>query len=94
MSFNDAYLGTPPWDIGRPQGAFRALADAGELRGRLLDSGCGTGEHALMAAALGLEATGIDSAPRAIEIAERWPDVRFGGAMEVRAIMDDAGAEM
>jgi hypothetical protein len=31
---------------------------------------------------------------RAIEIARRWPDVRFGGAMEVRAIMDEAGTEM
>ena len=82
MSFNDAYLGTPPWDIGRPQGAFRALADAGDLRGRLLDSGCGTGEHALMAASIGLEATGIDEAPLAIEKAqakasERGLDVRF-----------------
>ncbi len=82
MSFNDAYLGTPPWDIGRPQGAFRALADAGELRGRVLDSGCGTGEHALMAASLGLDATGIDDSPLAIEKAqtkarERELDVRF-----------------
>lgn len=82
MSFNDAYLGTPPWDIGRPQGAFRALADAGQLRGRLLDSGCGTGEHALMAASIGLEATGVDDSPLAIAKAqakarERELDVRF-----------------
>ena len=82
MSFNDAYLGTPPWDIGRPQGAFRALADAGELQGRVLDAGCGTGEHALMAASLGLDTTGIDEAPLAIEKAkakarERGLDVRF-----------------
>jgi hypothetical protein len=34
------------------------------------------------------------SLERAIEIASRWPDVRLGGAMEVRAIMDDAGTEM
>jgi 2-polyprenyl-3-methyl-5-hydroxy-6-metoxy-1,4-benzoquinol methylase len=82
MSFNDAYLGTPPWDIDRPQGAFRSLADAGQLRGRLLDCGCGTGEHALMAASIGLDATGIDEAPLAIEKAqatarERGLDVRF-----------------
>ncbi|WP_410810214.1 YciI family protein [Micromonospora sp. 067-2] len=31
---------------------------------------------------------------RAAEIAARWPDVRFGGAMEVRPIMDEAGTEM
>ncbi|MEU5904053.1 YciI family protein [Micromonospora sp. NPDC047467] len=35
-----------------------------------------------------------DSPQRAAEIAARWPDVRFGGAMEVRPIMDEAGTEM
>ena len=60
--FDASYAGTPPWDIGRPQPAFLALAEAGTIRGRVLDVGCGTGEHALMAASMGLEATGIDSA--------------------------------
>lgn len=70
FSFDEVYAGSPPWDIGRPQPAFKALADAGELRGRVLDVGCGTGEHALMAARLGLDATGVDSAPTAIALAE------------------------
>jgi SAM-dependent methyltransferase len=61
---------TPPWDIGRPQPAFVRLADAGEVRGRVLDVGCGTGEHALLAAEGGHEATGIDAAPTAIRLAE------------------------
>ena len=61
--FDALYTGTPPWDIGRPQPAFVQLADAGVLRGHVLDVGCGTGEHALMAAALGLQAVGIDAAP-------------------------------
>jgi cyclopropane fatty-acyl-phospholipid synthase-like methyltransferase len=69
--FDATYAGTPPWDIGRPQRAFVELADAGALRGRVLDIGCGTGEHALMAAERGFEATGIDAAPTAIGIAER-----------------------
>jgi cyclopropane fatty-acyl-phospholipid synthase-like methyltransferase len=69
--FDALYAGTPPWDIGRPQPAFLELADAGALRGRVLDVGCGTGEHALMAAGLGLEATGVDTAPSAIAIAQR-----------------------
>lgn len=74
------YAGTPPWDIGRPQPAFEALA--GDLRGRVLDIGCGTGEQALLAAKRGLQATGIDSSPAAIEIArrkarERGLNVRF-----------------
>jgi cyclopropane fatty-acyl-phospholipid synthase-like methyltransferase len=64
------YAGTPPWDIGRPQPAFVELARGGDLRGRVLDAGCGTGEHALMAASLGLDATGIDSSPLAIALAE------------------------
>jgi 2-polyprenyl-3-methyl-5-hydroxy-6-metoxy-1,4-benzoquinol methylase len=68
--FDASYTGTPPWDIGRPQPAFLALAEAGALRGRVLDVGCGTGEHALMAAGLRLEATGIDTAPTAIALAE------------------------
>jgi cyclopropane fatty-acyl-phospholipid synthase-like methyltransferase len=65
------YAGTPPWDIGRPQPAFLELAHAGGVGGRVLDVGCGTGEHALMAAGLGLEATGVDAAPTAIAIAEQ-----------------------
>jgi SAM-dependent methyltransferase/DNA-binding MarR family transcriptional regulator len=69
--FDAAYAGTPPWDIGRPQPAFLELAQAGALRGRILDVGCGTGEHALMAAGLGLDATGIDSSPAAIATARR-----------------------
>jgi SAM-dependent methyltransferase len=81
-SFNDAYRDAPPWDIGRPQPGFQALADEGVLRGRVLDSGCGTGEHALLAASLGFDTTGIDGAPRAIDKAnekarERGIDVRF-----------------
>jgi 2-polyprenyl-3-methyl-5-hydroxy-6-metoxy-1,4-benzoquinol methylase len=74
--------GTPPWDIGRPQRAFLQLAETGAFRGRVLDAGCGTGEHALLAASLGLETTGIDAAAKAIEFAklkaqERSLPVRF-----------------
>ena len=70
--FNAMYdAGPPPWDIGRPQPAFLELADQGLLVGRVLDVGCGTGEHALMAAARGFDATGIDAVPRAISLAQR-----------------------
>ena len=68
-SWDAAYqTGVPaPWDIGRPQPAFVRLADRGLLRGRVLDSGCGTGEHTLLAAARGADAVGIDISARAIE---------------------------
>jgi cyclopropane fatty-acyl-phospholipid synthase-like methyltransferase len=83
-SWDDSYTGDtpPPWDIGRPQQAFVRLADEGQLSGRVLDSGCGTGEHALLAASRGADVTGIDLAPTAIararaKAAERGLDVRF-----------------
>jgi SAM-dependent methyltransferase len=60
----------PPWDIGRPQRPFLSLLEEGAIRGRVLDVGCGTGEHVLMCAAHGLDATGIDSAATAIAAAQ------------------------
>jgi cyclopropane fatty-acyl-phospholipid synthase-like methyltransferase len=68
---DDLYLSRPPWDIGQPQPAFQALAEAGAIRGRVLDVGCGTGEHALMAAGLGLDAVGVDLAANALRTAEQ-----------------------
>jgi len=68
--FAASYAVTPTWDIGRPQPAFLVLAEKGALRGRVLDVGCGTGEHVLMAAGLGLDATGVDIVAAAIEAAE------------------------
>ena len=65
------YDSLPPWDIGRPQPAFLRLARDGAITGRVLDAGCGTGEHTLMAAGLGLNATGIDLSATALHIADR-----------------------
>jgi cyclopropane fatty-acyl-phospholipid synthase-like methyltransferase len=82
--WDEMYTGsTPaPWDIGRPQRTFVRLADDDLLRGRLLDSGCGTGENTLMAAARGAEAVGVDVAAPAIDrarakAAERGIAARF-----------------
>ena len=83
IDFDAAYRETtPPWDIGRPQSAIAALIEADALTGRVLDIGCGTGEHALLAAAHGLTATGIDASTAAIETAQakaraRGLDVEF-----------------
>jgi SAM-dependent methyltransferase len=91
--FDALYAGTPPWDIGRPQPAIQALAEAGALRGRVLDAGCGTGEHALLAAALGLEAVGVDVAAAAVTAAkakarDRGLPARFlvGNALELAGL--------
>jgi SAM-dependent methyltransferase len=85
--FDAFYAGTAPWDIGRPQAAFLRLAESGLLTGRVLDAGCGTGEHALMCASLGLETTGIDAAPTAIRLARRKAQER---GLNVRFIVADA----
>ncbi len=66
-SFESAYLGTPPWDIGRPQPAIVRLAETGQITGSVLDVGCGTGENVLYLAEHGYAAAGVDGAPTAIK---------------------------
>src|SRR5260370_17744652 len=66
-SWNSVYEGSPPWDTGRPQPDFVRLADAGKFHGQVLDVGCGTGEHVMLAASHGAEAMGVDVAELAIE---------------------------
>jgi hypothetical protein len=40
-TFESAYAGQAPWDIGTPQRAFAGVAD--RIAGSVLDAGCGTG---------------------------------------------------
>jgi SAM-dependent methyltransferase len=87
LDFDAAYDATPPWDIGRPQPVFADLAATGALRGRVLDVGCGTGEHALLAAQLGLAAAGVDTSPKAIAIAR---DKARARGLSVRFLVGDA----
>ena len=81
-SWDAAYTasGPAPWDIGRPQPAFLRLASSGLLTGRVLDAGCGTGEHALLAARFGAEVVGLDVSARAIEQARAKAAARGIGA--------------
>ena len=79
-TFEDLYAGPAPWDIGRPQRLFAAIAD--RVTGPVLDAGCGTGEHALFLAARGLRVIGIDFVDAAIrraraKAAERGLAVQF-----------------
>jgi SAM-dependent methyltransferase len=68
--------GPAPWDIGRPQPAIVRLASQGGLVGPVLDAGCGTGEHALHLASLGLSVLGVDVAETALAIARAKADDR------------------
>ncbi|WP_440950544.1 class I SAM-dependent methyltransferase [Methanosphaerula subterraneus] len=69
--FEEAYHGTPPWDIGRAQREVMALEESGQITGDVLDVGCGTGENALFLAGRGHTVWGVDSAPSAIGIARK-----------------------
>lgn len=70
-AYDALYALPPPWDIGAAQPALREIVESGVVRGRVLDVGCGTGEHALMAAALGCAATGVDLSETALDQARR-----------------------
>lgn len=78
--FFSAYPGKPPWDIGRAQENYLRLADAGAVRGSVLDVGCGTGENALLFSERSHEAWGIDMVPAAIELARAKAKERGLGA--------------
>jgi cyclopropane fatty-acyl-phospholipid synthase-like methyltransferase len=83
LHWDEAYKGTPPWDVGHPQPVFEALVEAGEIEpGRALDIGCGRGENAIMLAMNGFNVTGIDLVKDAIADAktkaiERRVEVNF-----------------
>jgi len=44
-TFESAYAGQAPWDIGKPNKVLVDVAD--RIAGSVLDAGCGTGENAL-----------------------------------------------
>jgi SAM-dependent methyltransferase len=80
-----SYRDGAPWDIGRPQAAFVRVAGSGGFAGAVLDAGCGSDEHALLAASLGLPVLGVDVADTAVAMArgkaaERGLDAEFAAA--------------
>ena len=61
----------PPWVIRKAQPEVVELVRRRLVTGRLLDSGCGTGEHSLLAAEHGATVLGVDISRRAVDIARR-----------------------
>src|SRR6516225_7985434 len=79
-TFEAMYAGQAPWDIGKPQKPFLAVAD--RITGSVLDAGCGTGDTALYFAGRGCQVMGIDFIEEAIrraqgKAAERGLQVTF-----------------
>ena len=79
-TFEQAYAGKAPWDIGKPQAPFVGVAD--RVTSPVLDAGCGTGDTALFFAARGHRVTGIAFVEEAIrraraKAAERGLAVEF-----------------
>lgn len=68
--------GTVPWSLGQPQPEIAALIEAGQVRGRVLDAGCGEAALSLDLAARGFTTVGIDLSDAAIEAARAQAERR------------------
>jgi cyclopropane fatty-acyl-phospholipid synthase-like methyltransferase len=73
-TFENAYAGQAPWDIGKPQKPVLDVAE--QISGSALDAGCGTGDTTLFFAGRGCKVTGIDFIEEAIRRARRMATER------------------
>jgi ubiquinone/menaquinone biosynthesis C-methylase UbiE len=70
LFFQFSYYQKPPWDTGiSPPELFQFIAS--HAPGRAIDIGCGTGTNVITLARSGWEVTGVDFAPRAIQLARK-----------------------
>ncbi|TVY06305.1 class I SAM-dependent methyltransferase [Mycolicibacterium porcinum] len=88
--FDEAYESrTAPWVIGEPQPAIVELERTGRLAGKVLDVGCGAGEHTMLLTRLGYDVLGIDFSEQAVaqareNAAQRGIDAHFAVADATR----------
>ncbi|MGY2060432.1 class I SAM-dependent methyltransferase [Nocardia gipuzkoensis] len=81
---------TAPWVIGKPQDAVVALERDGKIHGKVLDPGCGAGEHTILLSMLGYDVLGTDFSHSAVAQARRnaerkgVPQARFEVADALR----------
>ena len=92
INFNLWYFSRPPWDSGiSPPELFDFLSS--HPAGRAIDLGCGTATNVITLAQHGWQVTGIDFAPRAIQIAKYKvkdanikADLQVGDATELKGV--------
>jgi cyclopropane fatty-acyl-phospholipid synthase-like methyltransferase len=84
--FDESYRGTPPWDVGHPQAEFVQLERNGEIKGSIIDVGCGTGENSLFFASSGHDVVGVDSSTRAIQKAREKAKEREIAGVEFKTV--------
>src|ERR1043165_8020293 len=68
-TFETLYASGAPWDVGKAQQQFVDVAD--QIRGSVLDAGCGTGDISLFLAGRGNKVTGVDYLEEPIQRAKR-----------------------
>ena len=70
LSFHYWYFRQPPWDTGiSPPELFEFIKK--HPPGRAIDLGCGTGTNVITLAQAGWDVTGVDFAPRAVQLARQ-----------------------
>ncbi|MEJ7707655.1 MAG: class I SAM-dependent methyltransferase [Nocardioidaceae bacterium] len=96
LGYKLAYrLGVTPWEaagegFGPQLDALLGREEApGVTRGRALDVGCGTGDHAIELATRGWQVTGIDSVPMAVDKAR---DKAAAAEVNVRWVIGDVAS--